>query len=132
MAARADDESAREGDQRIVDLALEAVYKGQWQTKCCFHNGGRGGKDGGKNSWQKGNGKEGGTGQEKGGKGETRACWTCGTQDTLQLGVEKVATEFCMPLKRRTVSIVKKLSISKKICMHGVGWKRARLSSGRQ
>ena len=44
-------------------------------------------------------------GKTKGGKGETRACWTCGTQDTLQLGVEKVATEFCMPLKRRTVSI---------------------------
>ena len=31
-----------------------------------------------KNSWQKGNGKKGGKGQEKGGKGESRTCWTCG------------------------------------------------------
>ena len=96
------------------------------------HNGGRGGRDGGKNSWQKGNGKKGGTGQEKGVKGETRACWTCGKQDTLQLGVEKVATEICMPLKRRTVSMLKKLSISKKSCKHGVCWKHAKMSSSRQ
>ena len=31
-----------------------------------------------KNSWQKGSGKQGGKGQEKGGKGESRTCWTCG------------------------------------------------------
>ena len=53
-------------------------------------------------------------------------------QDTLQLGVEKVATEICMPLKRRTVSIVKKPPISKKICKHGVCWKHAKMSSGSQ
>ena len=91
------------------------------------HNGGRGGRDGGKNSWQKGNGKKGGTGQEQGGKGDTRACWTCGKHDTLQLGVAKVATEICVPLKRRT-----KLSKSKKICKHGVCLKHAKMSSGRQ
>ena len=33
---------------------------------------------GGKNSWQRGSGRKGSEGQEKGGKGETRACWTCG------------------------------------------------------
>ena len=36
------------------------------------------GKDGGKNPWEKGSGKKGSKGQEKGGKGETRTCWTCG------------------------------------------------------
>ena len=118
MAAKDDDESAREeGNQRIVELALEAAYKGCGKGEWSFgkgqswdgngHNGGKGGKDGGKNSWQKGNGKKGGTAQEKGGKGETRASWTCGKQDILQLGVEKVATEICMPLKKRTVSMLK-------------------------
>ena len=48
--------------------------KGQhWNEK-----GGKGGKDGGKNSWQKGSGKKGEKGQEKGGKGDFRTCWTCG------------------------------------------------------
>ena len=40
--------------------------------------GSKGGKDGGKNSWQKGSGNKGGTGKEKGGKGESRTCWACG------------------------------------------------------
>ena len=30
MAAKDDVESVREGDQRIVDLVLQAVYKGKW------------------------------------------------------------------------------------------------------
>ena len=30
------------------------------------------------NSWQKGSGRKGGEGQEKGGKGKSRTCWTCG------------------------------------------------------
>ena len=53
---------------------MEGFSKGQnWNEK-----GGKGGKEGGKNSWQKGSGKKGGKGQGKGGKGESRTCWTCG------------------------------------------------------
>ena len=43
--------------------------------------GGRGGKDanrGGNTFWQKGIGKKGGEGTEKGGKEDSRTCWTCG------------------------------------------------------
>ena len=61
MAAKEDGENAsQEGDQRIVDLALQAVYKGTGKGKCGFgkgqnwnEKGGKGSKDGGKNSWQK-------------------------------------------------------------------------------
>ena len=86
MATKEDSENAsQEGDQRIIDLALQAVYKGAGKGKWSFgkgqhwnEKGGKGGKDGGKSSWQKGSGKKGGKGQEKGGKGENRTCWTCG------------------------------------------------------
>ena len=78
MAAKEDGENAsQEGDQRIVDLALQAVYQGTDKGKWSFgkgqswnEKGGKGGKNGGKNSWQKGSGKKGSKGQEKGGKGE--------------------------------------------------------------
>ena len=86
MAAKEDGENAsQEGDQTIMDLALQAVHKGigkgKWglsKGQNCNEKGGKGGKDGRRNSWQKGSGKKGGKGEEKGGKGETRTCWTCG------------------------------------------------------
>ena len=86
MAARDDGENtSQEGDQRIIDLALQAVYKGTGKGKWGFgkgqswnEKGNKGGKGGGKSSWQKGSVKKGGKGQEKGGKGEKRTCWTCG------------------------------------------------------
>ena len=66
MATKKDSENAsQEGDQRIIDLALEAVYKGAGKGKWSFgkgqhwnEKGGKGGKDGGKISWQKGSGKK--------------------------------------------------------------------------
>ena len=80
MAAKEDGESAsQEGDQRIMDLALQSVYKGTCKGKHNWNEkGGKGGKDGGKNSLQKGSGKKRGKGQEKDGKGDTRVCWSCG------------------------------------------------------
>ena len=86
MATKEDSENAsQEGDQRIIDLALQAVYKGAGKGKWSFgkdqhwnEKGDKCGKDGGKSSWQKGSDKKGGKGQEKGGKGENRTCWTCG------------------------------------------------------
>ena len=86
MAAKEDGEGpSQEGDQRIVDLALQVVYKGTGKGKWRFgkvrnwsEKGGKGGKDGGKNPWQKGSGKKGRKGQEKGGKGDSRTCWTFG------------------------------------------------------
>ena len=85
-AAKEDGENAsQEGDERIMNIVLQAVYKGTSKAKCGFgtgqnwnEKGGKGGKDGGENPWQRGSGKKGGKGQEKGGKGETRTCWTCG------------------------------------------------------
>ena len=62
MAAKEDGENvSQEGDQRIMDLALQAVYKGTGKGKWGSGNGqkwnekgDKGGKDGGKNSWAEG------------------------------------------------------------------------------
>ena len=43
----------------------------------------------GREAWQKGSVKKGSKGQEKGGKGETRACWTCGKTGHMLRGVER-------------------------------------------
>ena len=88
MAANDDGESARkQGDQRIVDFALQAVLKGTGKGKWSFGKGPNGNEETvpwwqrwqrwEKKPWQKGSGKKGSKGHEKGGKGETRACWTC-------------------------------------------------------
>ena len=81
----------KEGSQRIIDIALQAVHKGtgngnwsvgkgpNWNAK--GYPGGKGDQDanrGGTNSWQKGCSKNRGKGQEKGGKGDSRTCRTCG------------------------------------------------------
>ena len=86
MAAKDDGERLREGDERIVDLALRASCKGTGKGKWSFgmgqnwdekgYQGGKGGKDEGKNPWQTGSGKKGNKGQERSGKGETKAYWT--------------------------------------------------------
>ena len=89
MAGEDDCEIQKEdGDQRIVEFALQAVNKGTGNGKYCLgkcqnwsekgYQGGKGGKDVGKNPWQRCSGKKGSKVQEKGVKGETRACWTCG------------------------------------------------------
>ena len=70
MATKEDGENAsQEGDQRIIDLALQAVYKGIGKGKWSFgkgqswnEKGSKGSKSVGKNSWQKGSGKKGGKG----------------------------------------------------------------------
>ena len=85
MAAKDDGENSREeGDQRIMDNTLQAVHKktgkGKWSVRM--------GQIGTQRrtqvakmqivwvfSWQKGNGKKGGKGQEKRGNGDSRACW---------------------------------------------------------
>ena len=65
-------------------LALQAVYTVLVNAQSCIekgYQGGKGGKDakqGRKNSWQKGSDKKGSKGQDEGGKGENRTCWTCG------------------------------------------------------
>ena len=96
MAAKDDGESAREeGDQIIVDLALQAVYRGTGKRKWVLErvrvgttNGIKVAKRGGERVRGRGeepmaeNGRqwqEGSNGQEKGAKGETRACRTCTT-----------------------------------------------------
>ena len=102
MATKEDGENAsQEGDQRIVDLALQAVYKGTGKGKWDFgkgqswnEKGSKGSKGGGKNSWQKGSGKKGGKGQEKGGKGERGHVGRAARQNTLQLGAGKEATRI--------------------------------------
>ena len=49
----------------------------------------KGSKGGGKNSWQKGNGKKGSKGARGSGKGKTRTCWTCGTTKNIAAWCKK-------------------------------------------
>ena len=67
MAVKQNGENvSQERDQRrIMDLVLQAAYKGTGKGKLGSgkgqnwnEKGGKGGKDGGKNSWQKGSGKK--------------------------------------------------------------------------
>ena len=73
MAAKEDGENAsQEGEQRII--VYKGIGKGKWRFgkgQNWNAKGGKGGKGGGKNLWQRGNGKKGGKGQEEGGKGVT-------------------------------------------------------------
>ena len=79
----------------------KAVYKEKCKGKWGFskgqnwnEKGGKGGKDGGKNSWQKG------SGQEKGGKGESRTCWTCGKTGHIAAWCRKVGNKKYTPLTK--------------------------------
>ena len=68
------------GSQTLSSRQSTKIGEGKWgcgKGQNWNEKGSEGGKDGGKNSWQKGSGKTVGTGQKKGGKGETRMCWTC-------------------------------------------------------
>ena len=73
MATKEDGEStSQDEDQRIIDLALQAVYKGFGKGKWGFGKGqswsakdSKGGKGGGKSSWQKGSGKKGRKGRDE-------------------------------------------------------------------
>ena len=113
MAAKeAGKNASQEGDQRIVDLALQAVYegtgKGTWsfgKAQSWNEKGGKGDKDGGKNSWQKGSGKKGSKGQEKGDKEGTRTCWTCGKTGHVAAWCKKAT--ICTPSMKMAVTTSK-------------------------
>ena len=100
---------------RIVDLALQAVYKGTGQRNKVLERGGSGCKNAnqrGRNSWQKGSGKKGSKGEEK------------GEQDTLQRGVERAATQICTPLMKMRVKTFKKHVTMMKSGKRGVYWQK--------
>ena len=66
----------------------------------------------GRNSWQKGSGKKGSKGEEK------------GEQDTLQRGVERAATQICTPLMKMRVKTFKKHVTMMKSGKRGVYWQK--------
>ena len=73
--------AAKDGSKEVSRLQrkLGSPDGPSWNAQRC--TGGKGAKDSnreGKSSWQKGNGKNGGKGTEKGGKDVSRICWTCG------------------------------------------------------
>ena len=90
MTAKEDGEKAsQEGDQRIIDLRSAGCTTKELAKESGASAKVRTGtkkvakvakvaKMEEKTPWQKGSGKKGGKGQEKGGKGKTRTCWTCG------------------------------------------------------
>ena len=99
MAATEDGESARGS---YIDLAPQAVYtgtgKGKWSFGKCQNwnaKGGRGGKDGGKNSWQEGSGKkEIEWARERWQWRNQNMMDRVARQDTLQPGARKEATKM--------------------------------------
>ena len=87
------EETFEEGCGTASEVAAQAVFKGTGAK--CGLNGGKGpswsvltyfnsgkGENGanraGKCQWSKTVGKKGGKGQEKGGEGDARVCWSCG------------------------------------------------------
>ena len=101
MATKEDGENAsQEGDQRIVDLALQAVYKGTGEGKWGFGKGQSWNEKGGKGG--KGCRKELVAGNAMARKGKREVArekperiGRAARQDTLQLGAGKEATRIC-------------------------------------
>ena len=52
--------------------------------------------------------------------------------DTLQPGARQEATAICTPSMKMTVKTSKNELTTKKICKHGVSWKRVKMSSGKR
>ena len=134
MAAKEDYENAsQEGDQRLF---TKERSKGKWgfgKGQSWNEKGGKGDKDGGKNSCQKGSGKTRNKGQEKGGKGEKpEHVGRVARQDTLQPGARKEATNICTPSMKMTEKTSKNQMTTKLFCKHGICWKRVRMSSGKK
>ena len=84
--------------------------------------------------WQKGSGKKGGKGQEKGGKGETRTCWTCGKTGHIAAWCRKGGNKNLYAMDEYDSENAEDFFRLKKkrICRHGAYWKRAKASSGRK
>ena len=144
MAAKDNGESEREaGDQRIVDLAPQAVYKRTGKGKWGFGEGqswnGKGYQRWQRRQrWRKELVAEGQRQQRQQGarerwQGENQSLldvWK--RQDKLQRGVEQGGTRMCVPLMKKTVNLLKKQLTTKKICKHGACWRKAKMSSGRR
>ena len=131
MAAREDSEGAsQEVDQRIIDLALQAVYKGTGKGKWSVGKGG--GKDGGKNSWQKAVARKEAKDKRKVKRERPELVGRVARRDTSQLGAGKEEKGTCMPWTKMTVKAPRKFMKVRKICRHGAYWWRAKVSSGRK
>ena len=129
MAENDDGESAREeGDQRIVDLALQAGYKGSGKGKWSL---GKGLSFERKKvlRWQRRqrvetHGKRAVAGKEAKDKRKmamekTRACRTCGKTGHTAAWCRKGGNKNCTPLMKMTVKTLKKQLTMRKICEHG-------------
>ena len=144
-ATKEDSENAsQEGDQRIIDFALQAVYKGARKGKWSFgkgqhwnEKGGKGGKDGGKRlmaerQWARKEAKD----KRRVAKMKTGRAVRMARQDILPLGAGKEERRTCTPwtkVNARTPKNTQSVRLKvKKICRHGACWKRAKVSSGKK
>ena len=105
---------------------MQAVYKGTGKGKWDFgkgqnwnEKGGKGGKNGGKNSWQKGSGKKEAKGKRRVAKENPERDGRAARPDTLQLGAGKEETKTCTPLTKSTVRTLKNRPKMRKTCKHG-------------
>ena len=127
MAAQDDGDKLREeGGQRIVDLALQAVYKGTGKGTLSF------GKGQNWNEKAKVQIREEGTlgrravarkeakKERKVARETTQHVGFAVKQDTLQHGVERAATNICTPVMKMTVNMLKKYLTVMKSCKRGV------------
>ena len=110
-----------------------------WQRKWGFgkgqnwsEKGGKGGKDGGKNSWQKGSGKKEERVKRRVATEIPERVGRAVRQGTLQLGAEKEETQIKTPLMKMTVRTSKNRPKMRRVCKRGACWKKARMSSGKK
>ena len=96
MAAKEDGESgSQEGDERIMDFALQAFYKGTGKGKGLNWNekGGKGGRMEERTRGRRAVGRKEEKGKRKVAKENPEQVGRAARQDTLQLGAEKEETK---------------------------------------
>ena len=140
MVAKEDGENAsQEGDQRIMNLALQALYertgKGKWgfsKGQNWNEKGGKGGRDGGKIPGRKAAVRKDAKGKRKAAREKPERVGRAERQDTSQPGAGKEETRTCTPWTKMTVRTPKNQLKMKRICRHDANWKRAKMSSRRK
>ena len=134
MAVKEDGENAsQEGDQRIMDLALQAVYKGIGKGKWASARVGmRRVRMEERTLGIKAVARMKAKGKSKAARERPESVGRAARQDTLQPGAGKEETKTCTPEMKMAVRTPKSQSRMKRICRRGVNWKRVKMSSGRK
>ena len=140
MEAKEDGESvSQEGDQRIMDLALQAVYKEQAKengdsakVKFGMRQAAKVGRMEERIRGRMAAARKEEKDKKRVAKENSEHVGRAARQDTLQLGVEKEETKNYTPLTKTTVRTMKNRPKMRRICKHGAFCKKVITNSGKR